>query len=215
MTLVDHLPAVHQPWWQTFIQVGTPIITAATSIITVSVLISNRKLTKQVADSNYELAKENKEISRKNFDADIYEKMTKLYIDYNDLYSKLTEQNDEFFDADEENLEYHKKLNMINNDTKNRLNTSLKIRLLFNSSEPIMSKKTAEAARAHLDNFDKYISHVTVENFLENYDDQVSPIFNSRAEQINDANKILDESNLNFLESFKLNEIMKFSSFKN
>ena len=102
MTLVDHLPAAHKPWWQTFILVGAPIITAATSIITVGVLIANRKLTKEVSNINYTLAaeqsntaKENKKIAQNKLKMEIYKQLSDLYVSYLDEYHNLTINFDE------------------------------------------------------------------------------------------------------------------------
>jgi len=89
MTLMDHLPAVHQPWWQTFIQVGTPIITAVTSIVTTCVLIANRKLTKNFSILNHQLATqqsntatENKEIAKRKYNLDVINKRWDLFGGY-------------------------------------------------------------------------------------------------------------------------------------
>ncbi|NHN89633.1 hypothetical protein [Acetobacter conturbans] len=78
--LLDHIPTATVSGWQTFVAVGTPIVTAATSIITACVLIANRKLTKDLAESNIILAKENKEISEKKLNLDMFNKRCEYII---------------------------------------------------------------------------------------------------------------------------------------
>ncbi len=206
MTLMDHLPAVHPPWWQTFIQVGTPIITAATSIITVSVLISNRKLTEQVADSN-------KELSKMNLNLSLYDRILKFYTEYAELYNELIEQSEDLYGLSDDDDDYVENMNIIDTDNRRRIRMVVKIKSLLNSSELMLSAETVEIASRHIDNFNTYIKHIKLDNFINSYETNDNPVFHSRWTQIDDAENLLSESHYLLMQSIKKNELAKFSSF--